>query len=70
MLDREDGRKNIYKIVKQITPQNKDVTESNCIKDENGKVATDGNKVRLTWKEYFDKLLNEKMCGKKTLWIM
>ena len=65
MLDREDGRKNIYRIVKQITHQHKDVTESNCIKDANGKVVTDGNKVRLTWKEYFDKLLNEENVWEK-----
>ena len=65
MLDRKDGRKNIYRIVKQIIHQNKDVTESNCIKDVNGKVVTDGNKVRLTWKEYFDKLLNEENVWEK-----
>ena len=59
MLDREDGRKNIYRRVKQITNQNKDVTESNCIEDKDEKIVTDGNKVRLTWKEYFDKFLNE-----------
>jgi hypothetical protein len=59
MLNEEDSRQNIFKIVKKIKSQNSDVTESNCIKDKDGKIITDDDMIRQTWKEYFDKLLNE-----------
>jgi len=36
MLNEEEGRKNIFKIVKQVTKQNRDVTESSCIKGRDG----------------------------------
>lgn len=59
ILDKEDSRQNIFKIAKQITRQNKDVTESSCIKDSDGRIVTDECKIRQVWREYFDKLLNE-----------
>jgi len=67
MLDREDGRKNIFRIAKQMTRENRDVTESSCIKGNDGKVITDEKKVRQTWKEYFDKLLNEEFVWDRTV---
>jgi hypothetical protein len=59
MLDKEDGRKNIFRIAKQMVNQNKDVIGSSYIKGKDGNIITDESKVRQTWKEYFDKLLNE-----------
>ena len=46
MLDREDERDGIFQITKQITCQNRDVTESSCIKGKDGKVVTDEIKIR------------------------
>jgi hypothetical protein len=66
MLDREDKRDGIFKITKQITCQNRDITESSCIKSKDGKVVTDETKIREIWKEYFDKLLNEEYVWDKS----
>ena len=66
MLDREDERDGIFQITKQITCQNRDVTESSCIKGKDGKVVTDEIKTREIWKEYFDKLLNEEFVWDKS----
>src|SRR6188508_334205 len=62
-VSEEEGRKcdGIFQITKQITCQNRDVTESSCIKGKDGKVVTDEIKIREIWKEYFDKLLNEEL---------
>jgi glycyl-tRNA synthetase beta subunit len=54
MLDKEDGRKNIFRIAKQMVNQNKDVIGSSYIKGKDGNIITDESKVRQTWKEYFD----------------
>ncbi len=59
MLDKENGRQNVFRIVKQMTKQNREVTESSCIKNKDGKIVTDECSVRKIWKEHFDKLLNE-----------
>ena len=59
MLDKEDGRQNVFRMVKQRTRQNREVTESSCIKNKVGKIVTDECSVRKIWKEHFDKLLNE-----------
>ena len=75
MLDREDERDGIFKITKQITCQNRDITESSCIKIKDGKVVTDEIKIREIWKEYFDKLLYEEYvwvrvnCPTKMLFV-
>ena len=59
MLDKKSGRQNVFRIVKQMTKQNREVTESSCIKNKDGKIVTDECSVRKIWKEHFDKLLNE-----------
>ena len=41
MLDKEDGRQNVFRIVKQMTKQNRELTESSCIKNKDGKIVTD-----------------------------
>ena len=59
MLDKEDGRQNAFRIVKQMTRQSREVTESSCIKNKDEKIVTDECSVRKIWKDHFDKLLNE-----------
>jgi len=59
ILDKENGRQNVFRIVKQMTKQNREVTESSCIKNKDEKIVTDECSVRKIWKEHFDKLLNE-----------
>jgi len=51
ILNEKEGRKKVFKIVKQVTKQNSDVTESSCIKGTDGIVITDQNKARQTWKD-------------------
>src|SRR5206468_3840554 len=65
MIEKEDKRQNVFRAAKQLIRQNKDVTESSCIKDGNGRIITDGPGIMRAWKEYFDKLLNEEFAWDK-----
>ena len=59
-LLQEEKKGNVFRIVKQITEQNKDVVSGcNCVKDRQGKVVVDQNKVKDVWKDHFERLLNE-----------
>jgi hypothetical protein len=59
MLDEEDGKGNIFRVAKQIVRSNKDVVGSGCVKDGNGKIVVDDQKILEVWKAHYDKISNE-----------
>ena len=52
------GKKNVYKVAKQMTKSRQDVVEVNCVKDANGKVLVENDQVKEEWRKYMEKLLN------------
>ena len=58
-LESEAGRKNLFKIAKQMAREQQDVLDVNCLKDNTGKIVFDSNKIKGIWKDYMEKLLNE-----------
>jgi hypothetical protein len=59
MLQREDGKKNVFRVAKQMVKENRDVVGIGCIKDKEGKIVTEDAKILEVWREHYDKLLNE-----------
>jgi len=59
MLVREDGKKNVFRVAKQMVSVNKDVVGTGCIKDKEGNIVTEDAKILEVWKMHYDKLLNE-----------
>ena len=59
MLDEADEKGTIFRVAKQIVRNNRDVVGGGCIKDTNGKVVVDEQKVLERWREYYEKLSNE-----------
>jgi hypothetical protein len=59
MLEREDGKRNVFRVTKQLVRNNKDVVGQVCVKDKEGKVVAENEKILEVWRDYFDKLLNE-----------
>ena len=60
-LDSKEGRQNIFRIAKQEKKERKDITGStNCLKGDNGELLVSEEQVFGRWREYFEKLLNEK----------
>ena len=54
-----EGQKSIYKIAKSRYKTSKDLTYIRQIKDKNGRILSKEESIRATWKEFFEKLLNE-----------
>jgi hypothetical protein len=58
-LEEGDGKGNMFRVVKQMVAKNRDVVGDGCIKDEDGKVVVDQDRLKDVWRRYFEKLLNE-----------
>ena len=57
-LDTKEGEQLIYKITKQRATQRRDISETLVVKDKEGNILTNGEKIKDRWKEYFEMLLN------------
>jgi len=57
-LDTEEGRKDVFKIAKQIAKEQEVVTGIKWLKNEHGEVLVEAKDVKERWKEYMEKLLN------------
>ena len=44
----------------QMLKERQDITESNCLKRVSGKVIVHQKGIKDSWKEYMEKLMNEK----------
>ena len=59
MLDEQDEKGSVFRVAKQIVGNNKDLVGEWCIKDIDGKIVTNGDKLLEVWRAYNDKLSNE-----------
>ena len=59
MLDSEEKKGMVHRVVKQIVRKNRDVVGAGCIKGSDGRVLMNEEEVKEKWKAYFEKLLNE-----------
>jgi len=46
-------------MAKQMAKERQDITGSNCLKGVSGKVTVDKKRIKDSWKEYIEKLMNE-----------
>ena len=58
-LETKEGEMELFKITKQRDRQGKDVHQARVIKNKDGEVLVEKQKVKQRWKEYFDNLLNQ-----------
>ena len=58
-LENEAGKGNLFKAVKRIVRQGKDVVGNSSMKNTQGELVTDESEIREVWSSYFEKLLNE-----------
>jgi hypothetical protein len=57
-LDEEDGKGNVFRVAKQLVRKNRDVVGEGCIKDTDGKIVVEDDKLMEVWRAYYDKLSN------------
>jgi len=50
-------------MAKQTVKERQDITGLKCIKGASGKVIVDEKGIKDSWKEYMEKLINERMNG-------
>jgi hypothetical protein len=58
-LENADGKGELFRVVKQIVRKNKEVVGGGYVKDGNGNLVVDEEKIKETWRQYFEKLSNE-----------
>ena len=58
-LESADGKGELFRVAKQIVRKNKEVVGGGCVKDRKGKLVVDEEKIKETWRQYFEKLSNE-----------
>ena len=62
-LETKNGEKELYRLARQRDRAGKDVKHGRVMKDEYGNVMVSLETVLKRWKEYFEKLMNEKNHG-------
>jgi len=46
-------------MAKQMVKERQDITRSNCLKGVSGNVTVDEKRIKDSWKQYMEKLMNE-----------
>ena len=59
VLDEEDRKRTVFRVVKQIVKKNRDVVGESCVKDTSGRIVVEEEKLMEVWRKYCDKLSNE-----------
>src|SRR5260221_3765 len=59
LLDDEDEKGHVFRVAKQMVRKNRDVVGGGCVKDRDGKIVVEEEKIKEVWRDYFEKLLNE-----------
>ena len=62
-LDSKEGEKRVYKLAKIRERKTRDFNQVKCIKSEDSKLLAIDEEIKERWKNYFEKLLNEKHKG-------
>ena len=57
-LQSETGRKNCFRIARQMAREGRDVISVCCMKNEVGNVVSDADGMKNIWRKYMEKLLN------------
>ena len=58
-METKEGKKELYRLVRQRDRAEKDVQHVRVLKDKNGNVIVSAEAVLKRWKEYFEKLIKE-----------
>ena len=59
-LETKEGEKKLYRLARQRDRARKDVQHMRVLKDKNANLVVSSLAVLKRWKEYFEKLMNEK----------
>ena len=63
-MDDEEEKGHVFRVAKQMLRKNRDVVGGGCVKDKDGKIVVEEEKIKV-WRDYFKKLLNEEFNWNK-----
>ena len=58
-MESTEGKKNVYRVAKQMAKSRQDVVGVNCVKDTNRKVSVEDDQVKEERRKFTEKLLHE-----------
>ena len=61
-LEGEDRKGNVFRLAKQLVSKNRDVVSVSCVKDDDGKIEVEEDKLMEVWRAHYDKISNEEFA--------
>ena len=61
-LEEDDGKGNVFRLAKQLVSRNRDVVIASCVKDDDGKIVVEDDKLMEVWRAHYDKISNEEFA--------
>jgi Reverse transcriptase (RNA-dependent DNA polymerase) len=59
MLEKEDAKGGLFRVVKQMVKKNRDVVGGGCVRDADGTIVADDAGTMDIWRRHYEKLMNE-----------
>ena len=56
---REDEKGKVFRVAKQMVKRNRDVVGASCVKDSDGKIVVEEDKLMEVWRAHYDGISNE-----------
>ena len=64
-LDGEDRKENVFRLATQLMSKNRDAVSVSFVKDDDGKVEVEGDKLMEVWRAHYDKISNKEFAWDK-----
>ena len=61
-LEGEDRKGNVFRLVKQLVSKNRDVVSASCVKDDDGKIVVEEDKLMEVWRAHYDRISYEEFA--------
>ena len=61
-LDGEDRKENVFRLATQLMSKNRDAVSVSFVKDDDGKVVVEGDRLIEVWRVHYDKISNKELA--------
>ena len=52
----------MFRLAKQLVSKNRDVVSASCVKDDDGTIVVEEDKLMKVWRAHYDKISNEEFA--------
>ena len=52
----------MFRLAKQLVSKNRDVVSASCVKDDDGEIVVEEDKLMEVWRAHYDKISNEEFA--------